>query len=180
MLLSFAECMNQYGNQYQIQKQLDNRKLFKLEAGIYSTVPGVSELELIAYKYPNAVFTMDSAFFYHGLTDVIPSSFCLATPKSARPIADKRVKQFYHRKEVFSIGKTIIRQNSVSIPIYDCERMLIELIRNKNNLPFDFYKEVIENYRRRIDRMDIENLQNYLVAFPRQNHIFEAIQLEVF
>lgn len=180
MLLSFAECMNQYGNQYQIQKQLDNGKLFKLEAGIYSTVPCVSELEQIIFKNPNAIFTMDSAFFYHGLTDVIPSSYCLATPRSARPIADNRVKQFYHRKDIFSIGKTFTRQNSVSIPIYDCERMLIELIRNKNKLPFDFYKEIIENYRRRINRMDIENLQNYLMVFPRQNQIFESIQLEVF
>ena len=65
------------------------------------------------------------------------------------------------------------------IRIYDRERMLIELIRNKKALPFDYYKEIIESYRRAVQTMDIEKLQEYILAFPKQNHIWEAVELEV-
>lgn len=180
MLLSFNECVDKYGNQYQINKQIESKQLYKIEPGIYSDKSKVSELELISYKYSHAVFTMDSAFYYHSLTDVIPSQFCLATKKNARLITDNRVKQFFHRKDIFDIGVSLLEYSNTQIRIYNQERMLIELIRNKNTIPFDYYKEIIESYRKRTDSLDIEKLQEYITKFPKQNHIFETIQLEVF
>mgnify|MGYP004468011523 FL=1 len=35
----------------------------------------------------------------------------------------------------------------MEVKIYVRERMLIELIRNRNLIGFDYYKEIIENYR---------------------------------
>lgn len=180
MLLSFNECLEKFGNQYQIGKMIESKQLYKIEPGIYSDIREVSELELISYKFASAVFTMDSAFYYHSLTDVIPTHFCLATKKNARIINDKRVKQFFHRQEIFDIGVSQTNHGNIQIRIYDQERMLIELIRNKNTLPFDFYKEIIESYRKRINSLDIEKLQDYVSLFPKQNHIFDTIQLEVF
>ena len=57
--------------------------------------------------------------------------------------------------------------------------MLIELIRNKNILPFDYYKEIIENYRNIIYELDIEKIQEYIKKFPKKDYINNAIQLEV-
>lgn len=44
-------------------------------------------------KYPNAIFTLNSAFYYHGLNDVIPDLYFLTTSKEITKIRDKRVKQ---------------------------------------------------------------------------------------
>jgi hypothetical protein len=65
------------------------------------------------------------------------------------------------------------------IEIYDKERMLIELIRNKNILPFDYYKEIIESYRKITYDLDIEKLQDYMTQFPKKDYIMNAIRLEV-
>ena len=78
------------------------------------------------------------------------------------------------------MGVTTVQHGNTKIRIYDQERMLIELIRNKRNLPFDYYKEIIESYRKKTDILDIEKLQEYISVFPKQNYIFETIQLEVF
>ena len=180
MLFSYDDCLNKYGNHYQLEKILKAEKLFKIEPGIYSDAERVSDLELIVHKYPNAVFTMNSAFYYHSLTDVIPNKYYLATSKDAHKISASNIKQFFHRADKFMLGVTTMQQGAVNIKIYDQERMLIELIRNKNTLPFDYYKEIIENYRRRIGSLDIEKLQDYVSLFPKQSHIFETIQLEVF
>ena len=48
------------------------------------------ELEIIMKKYPNAILTLNSAFYYYGLTDTIPDHYYVATPKSNRKIEDVR------------------------------------------------------------------------------------------
>ena len=55
-------------------------------------INGYSELEIIMKKYPNAILTLNSAFYYYGLTDTIPDHYYVATPKSNRKIEDVRVK----------------------------------------------------------------------------------------
>ena len=57
--------------------------------------------------------------------------------------------------------------------------MLVELIRNKNNLPFDYYKEILLNYRKMINELDIQAIQEYAYALPKTNMVLETLQLEV-
>ena len=57
--------------------------------------------------------------------------------------------------------------------------MLIELIKNKDKIPFDYYKEIIENYRKLVDSLDIEKIQDYVMSFSGSDNIARAIQLEV-
>ena len=64
--------------------------------------------------------------------------------------------------------------------IYDKERMLIELLRFKNKFPFDYYKEIIGNYRNIIYNLDIERIQDYATSFPRSKMINDALEMEVF
>lgn len=122
---------------------------------------------------------MNSAFYYHSLTDVIPEKYFLATAKDAHKIGGKRIKQIFHREGQFPIGITTMEYRNFAIRIYDKERMLIELIRNKRALPFDYYKEVVEGYRRIVQTLDLEKMQEYILAFPNQRHIMEAVELEV-
>lgn len=179
MLYSFDECIKKYNNQYQIEKMIQSEKLYKIDRGIYSDKKQVSELEILVFKYPNAVFAMDSAFYYHGLTDVIPDEFYLATDRDAAKIHSANVKQIFYQETIFPIGVDSISYQNVIIQIYDKERMLIELIRNKNGLPFDYYKEIIESYRKITYELDIEKLQDYIIQFPKKEYIMNAIQLEV-
>ena len=180
MLTSYNECLNIFGSDYQINKKISSGSLYKISSGIYSDTKRTNELEIISFKYPYAVFTMDSAFYYHSLTDVIPDKYYLATQKDATKISSSKVKQYFHRDNIFEIGITDIDYQGTNIKIYDTERMLIELVRYKNKLPFDYYKEIIENYRKRIDSLDIQKLQEYISKFSRQDKIFETIELEVF
>ena len=105
-----------------------------VEKGIYSDKRYVSELEIISKKYSNAILTLNSAFYYYGLTDTIPSFYYVATPKNARKISDARVKQIYENSKAFYMGKTIINYDGIDIWIYNKERLLVELIRNKHKL----------------------------------------------
>lgn len=56
---------------YQIRKNISEGKYYKLDSNLYSDKKYVNQLEIIAKKYPNAIFTMDSTFYYYELTDVV-------------------------------------------------------------------------------------------------------------
>ena len=70
MVMGYQEVVKRYGSVYQITKAIGQSKLFKIGRGIYSESSTSSEIEIIAARYPQAIFTMDSAFYFHGLTDV--------------------------------------------------------------------------------------------------------------
>ena len=180
MLYSFSDCIKKWQSDYQIKKQISEGNLYQIEKGVYSDIPDVSTLAIIAFKYPKGIMTMDSAFYYHGLTDVIPDEFHIATDKHAIFISDKRVHQHYILSDLLNIGVTTMERRDATIRIYDKERMLIELLRFKNKLPFDYYKEIISNYRALIYDLDIERIQDYAERFPRSKMISNALELEVF
>lgn len=130
-------------------------------------------------KYPNAILTLNSAFYYYGLTDTIPDHYYVATPKSNRKIEDVRVKQIYENSNAFEMGKTTIEYDGVDITIYNEERLLIELIRNKRKFSFDLYKEIISNYRKLIHKMDMTQIMEYAYELPKTNMVMETIRLEI-
>lgn len=123
---------------------------------------------------------MKSAFSFYGFTDVIPDKCELATKRDAAKIQDKRVKQYFIPNGFFDEGIVTTEYKGYSIRIYSKERMLIELVRYKSKLPFDYYKELILSYRRLLDHLNIQMIQDYALASPRSNKVLEMLQLEVF
>ena len=154
---------------YQLNKAIKNKELFKVDNGLYSDVEFVNPLEIICKKYPDAIFTSDSAFYYYDLTDVVPDYFYLATKRTDTRITDKNIKQIFTPNDLFEFGKTQIEVENVKINIYDEERMLVELIRKKNLIPFDYYKEIITNYRKKTDKLDIYKIQEYISYYKNES-----------
>ena len=180
MLYTYKECLEKFGSKYQINKLVSEGKLYKQEKGIYSDEKYIPALQIISMRYPKAVFTMNSAFYYHNLTDVIPDEYYLATDRGAPKIKDRRVIQIFENSEFLLMGAEYSRHNNIEIFMYNKERMLVELLRNKNKLPFDYYKEILGNYRKIIDNLDIPEIQDYAYVLPKSRMIMEALQTEVF
>ena len=172
--------MNKYKSDYKIKKLVDEGKIIKVEKGIYSDNGNVNYLEILTKKYPNAVFTMNSAFYYHNLTDVIPDKEYLAIRRDSTKISDDQIKVIYYQDKFFDIGKSTIKVNGVEINIYDKERMLIELIRNKNAIGFDYYKEIINNYREIKDKLSIKKISEYISKYAIEDYLYDVIMKEVF
>ena len=180
MILLYKELVEQHKSDYEIKKLIEDKKIFKIEKGVYSDSQNVNYLEVLNKKYPNAIFTMDSAFYYHNLTDVIPEKECLALRRNSTKINDERIKVTYYQDKFFEIGRSTLQVNGVNIQIYDKERMLIELIRNRKSIGFDYYKEIISNYREIKDTLNTKKIAEYISKFATQDHLYDVIMKEVF
>ena len=123
---------------------------------------------------------MNSAFYYHQLTDVIPEKYYLATNCDASKIADSRVVQIFENSANLELGAEHIDYGGTSIYIYNKERMLVELLRNKNKLPFDYYKEILKNYRNILWELDVQLIQDMALNLPKSQMVLKNLQIEVF
>ena len=180
MVYNYKEIIEIYGNDYNLKKALSKNEIFKLDKGIYSSKKIVSPLVIYSKKYPNSVITMDSAYYYYNLTDVIPSKVYLATDRNTDKINNEKIVQTFMSKETLYKGKVNLQTNDGEINIYDRERLLIELIRKKKQIPFDYYKEIISNYRAIVDELDMYKIEEYLALFKNDMSLSNILQMEVF
>ena len=180
MIYTRKEISKKYKSTYQINKAIENKEIFKIQNGIYSDEEYVNPLAIISKKYPNFIFTMDSAFYYWNLTDVIPEKFCLATKQTSIRFKEDDIKQYFVDDEVFELGKTTLKVENIDINIYNRERLLVELVRKKNQMPFDYYKEIISNYRKIVDKLDSFKISKYISYYKNEEILYNRIQSEVF
>ena len=176
MIYSYKEIMEIYKNDYNLKKALNKNEIFKLDTGIYSSKKIVSPLVIYSKKYPNSVITMDSAYYYYNLTDVIPSKVYLATDRNADKINNEKIVQTFMAKNILYQGRVNLQTNDGVINIYDRERLLIELIRKKKKIPFDYYKEI----RALVDELDMYKIEEYLALFKNDMSLSNILQMEVF
>jgi len=178
-MMSREECLAKYGSDYQIQKRIQEGMLYQVGKAVYSEEANVPYIAVLAFKYPKAVVTMQSAFYMHGLTDVIPDDYDLATDRDAAKIHDEHVRQFFLPKEILQNGIVTLDYKGYKIPVYSKERMLIELLRYKSKLPFDYYKEVLLNYRKIMPGLSVQEVQEYALIVPKSDKVLRTLQLEV-
>lgn len=175
-----AECLKEYGSDYHINQMVAEGKLFRVDKGIFSEKEYVPELALLSYKYPKAVITMETAFYLYGFTDEVPDVCTMATKREAAPIVDSRVKQLFMPKELLGLGAETMDYKGYDIQIFDRERMLIELVRYKSKISFNYYKEILGNYRRILPQLNTEKIRNYAESVPKSDMVIRILRTEVY
>lgn len=181
MVMTFSECCAKCGGRYLAERLIRKGDLHKVATGLYSDKAEWSDMEVLLARYPKAVVTLQSAYYYYDLSDSIPEAFHLATDRDATKIYDERVVQHFMPKGTIGIGVISCKflDDEVS-RIFDKERLLIETARNKTKLPYDLYKEVIESFRKIKDTLYPAKLTDYLEVFPKRESILRTIENEVF
>ncbi|GHU69193.1 hypothetical protein AGMMS49983_22200 [Clostridia bacterium] len=177
--MTYKEAELLYGSQYRVSEAVGRGELYRIARGLYSRVPFANPFLIIAMRYPHAIVTADTAYYLHGLTDVIPEKTYLATKRNATRIRDPSIVQVFVTGKLFEPGRSSLEVDGVLISIYDKERMLIETLRKSGAMPFDYYKEIIASYRKIIDDLDFRKIEEYAGLYKRNEHLYEAFQREV-
>lgn len=180
MMYTFQEMIKKYGTRNNVKKAIERNEIYKLKNNIYSDKKYVNPIAVVSKKYPSGVITMDSAFYFYNLTDVIPQKVFLATNRNSNKINDETITQIFMPKDILEKGKIQVDINGNKVNMYDKERLLIELIRKRASIPFDYYKEIIENYRQISCELDMYKIEEYIALFKNEVNLFDILQREVF
>ena len=179
MIYLYTDLTKKGLSDYQIKKLVKAEKLFMFKKGAYSTTKDYNYLEYIAKKHPNAVITLNTACHCYGLIKEDKPPYFVATKQKDRKMKDEKIKQIFMTDSLYQIGVSKITYQGFNILIYDLERLLIEVVRNKVNISYEDYHEIINSYQKINKLLNKNKLETYISNF-KDKKISERINREVF
>lgn len=164
-MYTFVDLQNRGLSSYQIKKMVNEGKLYKIENGLYSTKKNVNLLEIAATLYSKDIITLNSAFYYYGLTKKEPNMIYIASLQKARKIKRENIRQIFMSDHLLHIGEVKMKYKNVSFNTYCLERLLIELVRNKTSIDSVIYDEVINSYKKITKLLNKKKIDEYITYF---------------
>ena len=125
-------------------------KIIRLSRGIY-TLPNElgDDYFIIGNKSKYAIFSNLTALYFHGLCDRISLKYYVIVKIVYKGSLQKNdnINLYYVKKENFELGLTTIETNyGNNIRVYDVERSICDIIKNKNKLDLELFNKAIRNY----------------------------------
>lgn len=170
------ELAKQHGiSKFKFYKYVSDNDLEQVGRGVYAAKDEwVDELYLLHQRCPQAVFSHDEAFYFHGLTDREPLIHTLTMYSgynSHRLTAAGNCKVYTVKKELLDVGKIIVKNNCGNyVPMYDLERTICDLLRSRNFIEIQEFNSVLKAYVSRKDK-NLNILMEYAELFRVQNVI---------
>lgn len=160
-------------SKFKFYKYIQENGLEQVRQGIYTAKDEwIDELYVLHQRCPNAVFSHDEAFYYHGLIDREPVTHTLTIYSgynAHRLIDDSACKIYTVKKELLEVGKLTVEDFCGNpIPMYDLERTICDLIRSRSSIEMQDFSSVLKSYVVRQEK-DLNRLMEYAKLFRIQS-----------
>ena len=172
----------EYGiTRWQFQELLRNGEIQKVSYGLYAlknVIP--DELFMTQLLSPKAIFSHESALFFHGYSDQVPSRYTVSVPHG---YVSKTLSETYDvrhvAKESAEEGIKIIKSElGNDLRVYSIERTLCELLHKPSDLDKERFIPAIQKYLRSKNK-DILTLMHFAKMFRVEKRLLpymEAVQ----
>jgi len=143
--------------------------------GVYANPDTIlDDLFIIHHRCPHAVFSHDEALYYHGLAEREPIQHTLTvyTGYNTKRLTESGFKVYTVKKELIDLGKiTVTDFFGNTVPMYDMERTICDLVRNRKNYEIQDFQAALKFYVKKTDK----NL-NQLMKYAKEFHVDRIIR----
>ena len=133
-----------------LAKYVKSRGLERAVRGVYITEDvWPDDYYLLFLRNGRIVFSFESALYLHGLMDREPSKTTVTVPEgyNASHIVARGVRVIHAKKDWYEIGISVINTAfGNEVPVYDKERTICDIIRNKNYIEIQTFQTAIREY----------------------------------
>lgn len=150
---------------YQFIKE---NEMEQIAHGVYATQDTwIDAMYIVHLRCEQAVFSHETALFFHNLTDREPIEYEITVRTGYNPskLKEDGIKVYTVKKEVHGEGVVMVQTPfGHSVPVYDMERTLCDIIRNRNNTEVQTLQTALRQYTKRKDK-DLRLLMQYAAKF---------------
>lgn len=144
----YQECGLSYRS---LERLLKEGFLVRVKNGYYSLKEdNRSEEECLAALFPDGVLCLSSALYYYGYLSEKPFAWDLAIDKNtskSRFVLDYPVViPYYTEPEVLKIGVEEAKLGSVTMKIYDRDRLICDVLKYEHKLDHEVLKAALRGY----------------------------------
>lgn len=164
---------------YQLNNLISTGQVIKVKHGLYKwNDTDHDELGVVMRVVTQGICCLFTACQHYELTTFVSSEYHLAIPKKSKIVLPDYppVKLYYWNETSYATGITQITSHGFTIPIYDVEKTVCDMMRLRNKIGMDTVKEVVEAYLERKDR-NLVKLSNYARALGIGTYISNSLSL---
>lgn len=133
------------------------------------------EYSLLQKKYPKCIFSYGTAMYFWEMSDRVPDPISVSVPQGYNASCVKQsyptIQIHFAKKQWWEIG--IIEIGSPQggkIKVYNKERCICDLIRDKENIEIQIYTQAIKDYFKD-SKKDIRRLLKYAELFSVESKV---------
>ena len=167
-------------NSTEITRLVKECKLEKVSRGIYCTPNSFhDDYYKILSKSNKAIYSHDSALYFHDLSDRIPIVLDITVPfgynGSLRTLDNTQLH--YVKKDVFELGQITIKSPfGMEIKIYDIERTICDIIKSKNKIDIEIFVKALQKYSKSRNK-DLNKLMRYAKKLNIEKKVREYMEV---
>ena len=156
------------------------KNLQQVAHGIYvSEDAWVDAMFLLHLRCNQAVFSHESALFFHDLTDREPSQYSVTVWRGYSPTRLKAegLSVYTIKPELFDVelssGQTPFGH---TVPVYDMERTICDLLRSRSRIEIQTFQGALKAYARRKDK-NLRALMQYAGMFKVEKILRQYLEV---
>lgn len=137
-----------------IKKYLETGHLEQVRKGLYVLADELTdEYALVQARRSKAIFSYGTALYLWGLSDRTPHFYDITLPRGTNSSKVKKVSPnlrcHYVQQEIYEMGITETKSpQGAVVRLYDRERCICDLIRDKDQVDMQLYSQAIKDYFR--------------------------------
>lgn len=135
-----------------LRKYTEAGKLEQVCKGLYILASDIAdEYALLQARSKFAVFSYGTALFLWGLSDRTPHTYDITVPRGTNVSLLKRdnpnLRCHYVQPDTYEMGiSETVSPQGATVRLYDKERCICDLIRDKNQVDMQLYSQAIKDY----------------------------------
>lgn len=163
-----------------MKQLLDAGLIERIKRGYYHWIEdcGESEIAMINNLFPDAVLCMETALFYYGYSDRNPSEWNFAIDRNVSKQRTKIdypfIRAYRVESDLLTLGKSEGEIDCHKIHIYDRDRTICDVLRNRNKMDREIFNKAIQGYVKD-PKKNIPNLMEYAKVLRVQKRVKEMI-----
>ncbi len=125
-------------------------KLERVARGVYVSCDSIEdEMFSMQKKYPNLIYSHETALYLQGLSDRTPFEYSASVPSGYKVVGAvaERFKIYYIKKELHELGVITVKgSHGNPIRIYNIERTICDLIRSRSRIDVHIFNEALKRF----------------------------------
>ena len=165
-----------------LTKMVRNNIIERISRGVYiksNDIP--DDMVVLQNKSKNAIYSNTTSLFLHGLSNRLPIKYDITIKSGYNGSLQNssNVNLFYVKKELLDLGVMNYKLDSgYSIRIYDLERTICDIIKNKKKLDQELVNKAIREYfySKKKDTIKLYNYAKQLNIYEKVKNTFEVLK----
>ncbi len=136
--------------------------------GVYVSLDTWTDaMYLLHLRCGQAVFSHETALFFHDLTDREPIRYSVTVKTGYNPsrLQEDGIQVYTVKRELHEVGVIIAKTPfGHTVPVYDMERTICDLLRSRSRMEIQVFQDALKQYVRRKDK-NLRTLMQYAAMF---------------